>query len=224
MTDSSPLIGVLGLQGGFREHREHLEALGAATRIVRVPDDLDGLDGIVIPGGESTVLDKLSRAFGLADPLRDAITAGLPVLATCAGLILCSTQIEDAAPGQRSLGVLDVQVHRNAFGTQLDSFETTLDVAGIGPDIEAVFIRAPIVVSAGPGVQVIAQVGEQIVGVRHGTITALSFHPELTSDSRIHHDFIEQCCEATSRHDDQRGRDGELNRDDQQGYTDPLSA
>ncbi|SYZ32737.1 Glutamine amidotransferase subunit pdxT [Propionibacterium australiense] len=195
----APLVGVLALQGGVDEHLGALRASGARVRAVRMPAELDALDAIVIPGGESTVLDRLMRVFGLATPLREAIAAGLPVLATCAGMVLCAHELHDAAPGQHVLGVLDIGVRRNAFGTQLDSFETRLDVGGIGEDIEAVFIRAPAVTRVGDGVRVIATVGERIVGVRQGAITALAFHPELTDDHRMHHSLVEQARDHRNR-------------------------
>jgi len=188
----APLIGVLALQGGVDEHLDALAASGARTRTVRLPVELDGLDAIVIPGGESSVLDRLMRAFGLDGPLGEVIAGGLPVLATCAGMVACARELYDAAPGQQCLGVLDIGVHRNAFGSQLDSFETRLDVDGVGADIEAVFIRAPAVTRVGGRVRVIATVGDRVVGVRQGAITALSFHPELTSDRRVHRALVEQ--------------------------------
>lgn len=188
----APLIGVLALQGGVDEHLDALVASGARIRTVRMPADLDALDAIVIPGGESTVLDRLMRAFGLGGPLREAIAGGLPVLATCAGMVVCARELYDAAPGQHGLGVLDIGVHRNAFGSQLDSFEARLDVAGVGADIEAVFIRAPAVARVGDRVRVIATVGDRVVGVRQGAITALSFHPELTDDRRVHRALADQ--------------------------------
>lgn len=188
--EDSPLIGVVALQGGFAEHVAALQDCGAHTRLVRRPAELAGLDGIVVPGGESTVLDKLSRAFGLAEPLRRAIAGGLPTLATCAGLVLISDELTDAAPGQQTLGVLRVRAQRNAFGRQLASFETTLSVDGVGDDVEAVFIRAPVIDEVGADVEVVARVDERIVGVRQGDITALAFHPELTGDRRIHAAFV----------------------------------
>ncbi|WP_316670809.1 pyridoxal 5'-phosphate synthase glutaminase subunit PdxT, partial [uncultured Propionibacterium sp.] len=165
-------------------------ASGARTRAVRLPAELGGLDGIVVPGGESTVLDRLARDFGVFAPLREAVAGGLPVLATCAGMILCAAELLDAAAGQRGLGVLDIGVRRNAFGSQLDSFETELDVDGIGEGVEAVFIRAPVVARVGGAVRVIATVGDRVVGVRQGAVTALSFHPELTADRRVHRAFV----------------------------------
>ena len=198
----APLIGVVALQGGFAEHIEVLESLGATTRRVRREADLESLDGIVLPGGESTVIDKLMRSFCLADPLREAITGGLPVLATCAGLVVLATEVEDAATGQQTLGRLDVTVRRNAFGSQLDSFEGHLDIDGVGEGIPATFIRAPIVTRTGPGVEVIStlpddadEAGGAIVGVRQGNILALSFHPEETADDRVHRRWLDELSE-----------------------------
>ena len=159
-----PLVGVLALQGGVEEHIAVLESLGAATRRVRLPQDLDGLDGIILPGGESSTIDKLARSFGVAEPLRRAVEGGLPVLATCAGLIYSARELENPAPGQQTLGLIDVTVRRNAFGNQRFSEERTVPVAmesqrsGEPLAIEASFIRAPIVTRAGEGVEVIATV------------------------------------------------------------------
>ena len=200
----APLIGVVALQGGFAEHIEVLESLGATTRRVRREADLESLDGIVLPGGESTVIDKLMRSFGLADPLREAITVGLPVLATCAGLVVLAAEVEDAATGQQTLGRLDVTVRRNAFGSQLDSFEGHLDINGVGEGIPATFIRAPIVTRSGPEVEVIStlpddagEAGGAIVGVRQGNILALSFHPEETTDDRVHRRWLDELQEGS---------------------------
>ena len=159
-----PLVGVLALQGGVEEHIAVLESLGAATRRVRLQQDLDGLDGIILPGGESSTIDKLARSFGVAEPLRRAVDGGLPVLATCAGLIYSARELENPAPGQQTLGLIDVSVRRNAFGNQRFSEERTVPVAMEGQRsgeplaIEASFIRAPIVTRAGEGVEVIATV------------------------------------------------------------------
>ncbi|MDO5031197.1 pyridoxal 5'-phosphate synthase glutaminase subunit PdxT [Corynebacterium sp.] len=207
-----PRIGVLSLQGGVEEHLAILESLGAEVRRVRLPRDLEGLDGIVLPGGESTTIDKLARAFELAQPLRAAIEEGLPTLATCAGLIYAARELDNPAPGQHTLGVLDVTVRRNAFGNQRFSEERTVPVhwgatqGGAAEEIavEASFIRAPIVTRVGEGVEVIAtvpadnaEVGagsdgtELIVGVRQGGVTALSFHPEENGDARVHAAWLE---------------------------------
>ena len=206
-------VGVLALQGGVEEHLRILDELGVATRRVRLPQDLDGLDGIILPGGESSAIDKLARAFGVAEPLRQT---ELPVLATCAGLIYSARELENPAPGQQTLGLIDVTVRRNAFGNQRFSEERTVPVAmGMETfEVEASFIRAPIVTRVGEGVEVIATVpvsglvaeslgrdvdgqgvgqkssldasGKAIVGVRQGNVTALSFHPEENGDSRLH--------------------------------------
>ena len=149
---------MLALQGGVEEHLRVLDGLGAGTRRVRVPRDLEGLDGLVIPGGESSVIDKLARTFGVADPLRAAVAAGLPVLATCAGLIYCARELDNPSPGQQTLGLLDITVRRNAFGNQRFSAERTVPVV-VGEEtlpIEASFIRAPLVTRVGEGVEVIA--------------------------------------------------------------------
>ena len=183
-------VGVLALQGGVEEHLRILDdELGVATRRVRLPQDLDGLDGIILPGGESSAIDKLARSCGVAEPLRQT---ELPVLATCAGLIYSARELENPAPGQQTLALIDVTVRRNAFGNQRFSEERTVPVA-IGMEtfeVEASFIRAPIVTRVGEGVEVIAtvprEVGEAVVGVRQGAVTALSFHPEENGDSRLH--------------------------------------
>lgn len=182
-------VGVLALQGGVAEHAELLAGLGARTTLLRTPEDLLGPDGlrvdaVVLPGGESSVIDRLLRTFGLYDPLREVILDGLPTLGTCAGLILLANRVEDPAPGQQSLGVLGVTVLRNAFGSQVDSAEVALETAD-GP-VRVAFIRAPQVVAAEPGVEIIARRGEAIVGVRQGLITGLAFHPEVTGEARFH--------------------------------------
>ncbi|MEA5655780.1 pyridoxal 5'-phosphate synthase glutaminase subunit PdxT [Cutibacterium granulosum] len=185
-------VGILALQGGVDEHAAKLRQLDVQVRKVRRPADLDGLDGIVLPGGESTVFDKLARTFHLDQPLRDAIAGGLPTLATCAGLIYCAREVRDAAVGQQTLGVLDVVVGRNAFGSQVDSFETTLEVTGYG-SVPATFIRAPRVVELGPAAQAIATMSDgSVVGVQQGRITALAFHPEQNKDLTIHRTWVDR--------------------------------
>ena len=182
-------VGVLALQGGVREHVRMLEDLGVRAAPLRVPSDLVGPDGprvdaLVLPGGESSTIDRLLRLFGLQEPLADAIRGGTPTLGTCAGLILLARRVLDPAPGQRSLGVLDVTVRRNAFGPQVDSTEAELDTS-YGP-ARVAFIRAPQVTETGPGVEVLARRGDGIVGVRQGTITGVAFHPELTDEPLFH--------------------------------------
>jgi 5'-phosphate synthase pdxT subunit len=193
------LIGVLAVQGDVREHARSLESLGAATRLVRRPEELADLDGIVLPGGESTTMDKLLRAFELRDPLRDRLQHGLPAYGSCAGLILLADRVLDAPADQETLGGLDVTVRRNAFGRQVDSFEEDLSMPAIlgesAEPVRAVFIRAPWVESAGPDVDVLGTVSSgpaagHIVAVRQDNLLATSFHPEVTGDHRIHEYFL----------------------------------
>jgi pyridoxal 5'-phosphate synthase pdxT subunit len=177
--------GVLALQGDFREHAAALAAAGAEPVLVRTPADLAGLGALVIPGGESTTMGGLAERFGLMGPLRTAIAGGLPTLGTCAGMILLASGTTGPHP-QPQLGVLDVVVERNAFGRQVESFETDLEVAGVAGPMRAVFIRAPWVRRWGPGVEVLAAIDGHPVVVRQGRILGASFHPELTGDSRLH--------------------------------------
>lgn len=187
-------IGILALQGDVREHDAALETLGAETMRVRRPGDLAGLDGLVLPGGESSVIDKLSRAFGLREPLRAAIAHGLPVYGTCAGMILLAEQLEDAIAGQQTLGGLDVTVRRNAFGRQQESFETVLQVPALGEEsVSATFIRAPEVLRVGPGVEVLARLNDgRIVAVQQGNLLATAFHPEVSGELRFHRLLLEK--------------------------------
>jgi len=178
-------VGVLALQGDFREHAAVLGHLGAETALVRTVADLMAVDALVIPGGESTTIGKLAEWHGLVEPLRERIGGGLPTLGTCAGMIFLATAIADG-PDQVQLGVLDVVVRRNAFGRQVDSFEAEVLVEGFGGPIHGVFIRAPWIEKAGDGVDTLAEVDGHPVLVRQGTIIATSFHPELTGDTRIH--------------------------------------
>ncbi|OAN35984.1 glutamine amidotransferase subunit PdxT [Plantibacter sp. H53] len=187
-------VGVLALQGDFREHAAVLTGLGADVSLIRRPSELTGIDGLVLPGGESSVMDKLARSFDLAGPLREAITAGLPVYGTCAGLILLADRILDGIAGQQSLGGLDVSVRRNAFGSQLDSFETDLSIPVLGdPPVHAVFIRAPVVEAAGPSVAPLASLPDgRMVAVEQGNLLGTSFHPEVTGDTRFHAYFLDK--------------------------------
>ena len=174
----APLVGVLALQGDFEAHAKILARLGAAAREVRVPADLQGLDALIIPGGESTVMTLGIEREGLADPLRELARSGTPVLGTCAGMIMLD---------RTHLGVLDIEARRNAFGRQLHSFEADLDVTGVdGGPVHAVFIRAPWVAETGPEVEVLAAVEGHPVAVRQGNVLAVSFHPELTGETRLH--------------------------------------
>jgi len=189
-------VGVLALQGDFREHRHALELLGAKTIEVKTADQLRSVDALVIPGGESTTISKLLRIFDLFDLLKSLIEAGLPVYGSCAGMIMLATTITDPASGQECLGAINIDVKRNAFGRQVDSFESDLTIAGIeGEPMRAVFIRAPWVESAGSEVKVLASVtlggAEHHVAVQQGKALATSFHPELTGDLRIHRYFLE---------------------------------
>jgi 5'-phosphate synthase pdxT subunit len=197
VTVRRPTIGVLALQGDVREHRAALEAVGAATCAIRRPGELERIDGIVLPGGESTTIDKLLRAFDLSAPLRSALRAGMPAYGSCAGMILLADRITDPASGQQTLGGLDITVRRNAFGRQVDSFESDLDVSGVvGGPVRGVFIRAPWVEEVGADVEVLARVtggraDGRIVAVRQGFVLATSFHPEVTGDVRVHALFVE---------------------------------
>jgi 5'-phosphate synthase pdxT subunit len=192
----TPTIGVLALQGDVREHLAALERVGAAGRAVRREAELDGLAGIVLPGGESTTMDKLMRAFGLRDPLRAALGAGLPAYGSCAGMILLADRVLDGPPDQETLGGIDMTVRRNAFGRQVASFEGDVEMAGVpGGPLHGVFIRAPWVEDVGPAVEVLARVEEgeaagRIVAVRQGSLLATSFHPEMTGDGRVHELFV----------------------------------
>ena len=171
----------------MREHADVLEALGCRVVLVKKPEQLEEIQALVIPGGESTTIYKLAEIFGMLHPLRTAIKNGLPVLGTCAGLILLSSQIHDPASGQEGFGGLNTTVRRNAFGNQNDSFETDLAVTGIDGLVHAALIRAPIIESAGDGVEVIARLEDgRIVGVRQDKVIGISFHPEMVGDGRIH--------------------------------------
>ena len=195
-----PRIGVLAVQGDVREHLAALDALGADAVTVRRPAEVESIDGLVIPGGESTVMDKLVRAFDLREPLLRRIAEGMPAYGSCAGMIMLADRIADGRPDQQTLGGLDITVRRNAFGRQVDSFEQDLDYAwrdaGATGTVHAVFIRAPWVECVGEGVEVLGTVATgpaagRIVAVRQGHLLATSFHPELTGDTRVHEYFVE---------------------------------
>jgi 5'-phosphate synthase pdxT subunit len=183
VADRPPCIGVLALQGGFAAHARMLEGLGAAVREVRVPADLEGLDGLVLPGGESTTMTLGIAREGLAEPLRELAATGVPLLGTCAGLIMLDRD---------HLGVMDTRAERNAFGRQVRSFEADLDLPGVdGPPMRAVFIRAPWIAEHGPGVQILAEVDGHPVAAREGDALVVSFHPELSGDDRLHRLLLE---------------------------------
>lgn len=187
-----PTVGVLALQGDFREHLAVLRSLGADAVPVKRPEELERIAGLVIPGGESSVMDKLSRMFGLAAPLESAIAAGLPVYGTCAGLIMLADTLLDAIHGQHTIGGFDLVVRRNAFGPQRDSFETDLDVPVLGePALHAVFIRAPVVEAVGDRAHALAELEDgRVVAVEQGNLLGTSFHPEMTGDTRFHEYFL----------------------------------
>jgi 5'-phosphate synthase pdxT subunit len=188
-------IGVLALQGAFGLHARVLRALGAEPREIRTPGQLAEVDGLVLPGGESTTISMLLDTSGLRDALAERVTAGLPVLGTCAGMILLAADVLDGRADQRSLGAIDIAVRRNAFGRQVDSFETELAVTGIadaGRPFPAVFIRAPVVERAGAGVEILACVDGRPVLCRQEGVLAAAFHPELSGDNRIHELFLRE--------------------------------
>ncbi|MDN4161610.1 pyridoxal 5'-phosphate synthase glutaminase subunit PdxT [Nocardioides abyssi] len=184
-------IGVLALQGDVREHVRTLTDLGVGATTVRRASELEAVDAIVLPGGESTTMAKLLRTFELLDPLRKRIQGGMPAFGTCAGMILLADHVRDGAEGQETVGGLDVTVRRNAFGRQVDSFETDLPVTGIDAPVHAVFIRAPWVEEVGPGVEVLAEAAGHPVAVRQGHLLATSFHPEVGGDGRVHELFVD---------------------------------
>ncbi|MFD5225511.1 pyridoxal 5'-phosphate synthase glutaminase subunit PdxT [Microbacterium sp. NPDC058342] len=187
-------VGVLALQGDVREHTALLERLGAEVVRVRRPEELARVGGLVIPGGESTVIDKLSRQFGLAQPIRDAIGDGMPVLGTCAGLIMLADSIEDAIEGQQTFGGIDVVVRRNAFGRQVESFEASLEVPLLGErPVRATFIRGPVVERLGPDATALAALEDgRVVAVEQGNLIGISFHPELDGEPRFHERFLDR--------------------------------
>ena len=192
-------VGVLALQGAFASHREALSLCDVEPVLVRRPDELDELDGLVIPGGESTTMSNLLHSSGLVAPLRSALDSGLGVFGTCAGMILMASAIEDGRDDQIHLNALPMTVRRNAYGRQIDSFETDLDIVGSSDPFHAVFIRAPMIVSVDPEVAVLARFGDHPVLVRHRNRLACSFHPELTGDTRVHRLFVELLSQTRSQ-------------------------
>ena len=195
-----PAVGVLALQGDVAEHLRALTAAGARAVPVRRPDELEDVAGLVIPGGESTTIWKLAVIFDLMEPLRKRLASGMPAFGSCAGMILLADRVEDAIAGQETLGGIDMTVRRNAFGRQVDSFESDIALRGVpGPAFRAVFIRAPWVEETGDGVEIIGTEPRtgRIVAVRQGPALATAFHPELTPDLRLHELFIEMVRERT---------------------------
>jgi 5'-phosphate synthase pdxT subunit len=198
---SGPAIGVFALQGDVREHLHVLTRLGVDAFSVRRPEELARCDGLVLPGGESTTMYKLARTFELFEPLVERIHGGMPTFGTCAGMIMLADRIKDGIEGQETLGGLDITVRRNAFGRQVDSFEGNIAFDGFEDPVHAVFIRAPWVEDAGPGVEVLATIPEgeaagRIVAVRQGSLMATSFHPEVGSDDRIHRYFVDHVLQS----------------------------
>jgi 5'-phosphate synthase pdxT subunit len=189
---SQPKVGVLALQGAVREHASALAELGAHVVEVRTPEHLAGVGALVLPGGESTTMSLLLQSSGLFEPIQERLRDGMPAFGTCAGLILLATDVLDGRPDQRSFGVIDVSVRRNAFGRQIDSFETDLEVDGLAGPFHAVFIRAPGVERTGDGVDVLAQVDGAAVLCRQGPVLAAAFHPELSGDLRLHELFLHE--------------------------------
>ncbi|HLI52733.1 MAG TPA: pyridoxal 5'-phosphate synthase glutaminase subunit PdxT [Acidimicrobiales bacterium] len=192
----TPAVGILALQGDVREHSEALAGLGAEPVAVRTPADLDRVDMLVLPGGESTTMSLLLDSSGLLEPLRERLAGGMPAFGTCAGMILLAEEIIDGRPDQHRLGAIDISVRRNAFGRQVDSFETDIDVEGLDRPFHAVFIRAPVVERAGPDVEVLAEVPgpggtSRAVLCRRGPVLVAAFHPELSGDDRLHRLFLE---------------------------------
>ena len=190
---ATPVTGVLALQGDVREHLRALRGTDAQPIAIRRPEELDGVDGLVIPGGESTAIWKLATSFELFDPVRKRIAAGMPAFGSCAGMIMLADRLLDGAPGQQTFGGIDMTVRRNAFGRQVDSFETELQLRCIEGRLRAVFIRAPWVESVGASVEILGRTADtgRIVAVRQGPLLATAFHPELTADDRIHQLFAD---------------------------------
>ena len=193
---SGPVIGVLALQGDVPEHLRALRAAGAEPVPVRRPEELDRIDGLVIPGGESTTLWRLSVAFDMLEPLRKLVGGGLPAFGSCAGMIMLADRLTDGVQGQQTYGGIDMTVRRNAFGRQVDSFERDIALTGLsehGDPLRAVFIRAPWVEQIGPAVSILGtdHGTGRIVAVRQGQLLATAFHPELTPDRRIHQLFVD---------------------------------
>jgi 5'-phosphate synthase pdxT subunit len=197
--DGSVKVGVLALQGAFREHIVSLEALGVRAVAVRLTDQLSDCDGLIIPGGESTAIGKLMETYGFYDAVARRHEEGMAIWGTCAGAILIARNVLDALPGQRTLGLMDITIRRNAYGRQVDSFEAPLDVDGLREPFTGVFIRAPWIETVGDGVEVLSRHDGRIVATRQGDLMATSFHPELTGDPRIHRLFVDGIEAAAAR-------------------------
>jgi len=189
-TPPGPIVGVLALQGAFESHQRRLASLGVDAPLVRTPGDLDSIDAVVLPGGESTTMSMLLTTSGLFDALKGRLADGMPVFGTCAGMILCATDVHDGRSDQRGFELIDITVRRNGYGRQLDSFESDIDVAGLDTTFHAVFIRAPYVERVGEEVEILASLDGVAVLVRNERCTVAAFHPELTNDVRLHEIFV----------------------------------
>lgn len=190
-------VGILGLQGDVREHARLVDAAGATAVVVKHADELDEVAGLIVPGGESTTIGKLLDRFAMLGPLRDRARAGMPLFGTCAGAILMAREVRGVEAVPHSIGVMDIAVVRNAYGRQVDSFETDLEVADLDRPLRSVFIRAPIIEDVGPGVEVLAAYDDLPVLVRERTLLASTFHPEIAGDERVHRLFLELIEEAS---------------------------
>ena len=189
---SSKVVGVLALQGAFSSHTKVLGSIGVSTQEVRTPQDLASLDALVMPGGESTTMSQLLESSELFEPVKKLIHEGLPVFGTCAGMILLASKIIDGRDDQVSFGAIDIEVQRNAYGRQIDSFEADINVKNFDGPFHAVFIRAPRIVKAGGVVEILAEFGDDIVLARQKNVMVASFHPELSPDERIHEMFVKE--------------------------------
>lgn len=190
-SERPPVIGVLALQGAFEAHEEVIASLGFSTRLVRRPEDVRGIAGMILPGGESTTMGKLLESSLLLGPVRNMMQQGLPVFGTCAGMILLAERVIDGRDDQVGFGCLDMTVRRNAYGRQVDSFETSIAIGGIDHQVPAIFIRAPMIEELSDTIEVLARVGETPCLVRSGRILAASFHPELSGDPSVHRLFLD---------------------------------
>ncbi len=188
----SKVVGVLALQGAFNSHAKVLESLEIATREIRTPQDLVSVDALVMPGGESTTMSQLLESYELFEPLKKMIHEGMPIFGTCAGMILLAKKIIDGRDDQVFFGAIDIDVQRNAYGRQVDSFEAEIEVDGFNAPFHAVFIRAPRIVNAAQDVEVLAEHGGDIVLARQKNVLVASFHPELSPDPRIHELFVKE--------------------------------
>lgn len=199
MATESTRVGVLALQGAFEEHRRCLELLGVQVQEVRLPEHLRGLNALILPGGESTVMSKLLQRYQLLDPIRKCALEGMPLWGTCAGMILLAREVEGAIPEQRGLGLMNLRVERNAFGRQVESCSLPLTLPWLGPEpFQAIFIRAPLALSLGGDLEVLAEHRGRVVAARQGPWLATAFHPELGKDLRLHRWFLKQIVGSAS--------------------------